>query len=192
MNIYFTADLHFGHKNIIRFDGRPYFTVEEMNEDLIERWNNKVCKGDLVYVCGDLFWQGDCHFVQTTLKRLNGQIILIRGNHDRWLHNAGNKRLLAGVKDYDDINVTLKDGTNKRCILSHYFMPFYNGHYYNAIHLHGHSHNTNEAKEEVKIAKCLNKNGYPNEIYNVGCMHWNYEPVTLDEILDKNNEGRRI
>ena len=35
MAAYFTADLHFGHKNIIRFDGRPYFTVEEMNEDLI-------------------------------------------------------------------------------------------------------------------------------------------------------------
>lgn len=185
MAIYFTSDLHFGHQNIIKFDDRPYFTVKEMNEDLIHRWNNKVGKNDLTYVLGDLFWKGDCNFIQDTLKRLNGQIILIKGNHDRWLHNAGNKKLLAGVKDYDDIKVTLKDGTVKRCILSHYFMPFYNGHYYNAIHLHGHSHNTKEANMEFKIAKHLNENGCPNEIYNVGCMLWDYEPVTLDEILQK-------
>ena len=188
MNIYFTSDLHFGHKNIIKFDNRPYFTVQEMNEDLIERWNNRVGISDLTYVLGDLCWKSDCGCIQDTLRRLNGQIILIKGNHDHWLHNTGNKRLLAGVKDYDDIKVTLKDGTVKRCILSHYFMPLYNGHYYNAIHLHGHSHNTKEADEEAKIAKCLNENGYPNEIYNVGCMLWDYEPVTLDEILDKNKE----
>lgn len=186
MTVYFTSDLHFGHKNIIAFDKRPYLNTTEMNEDLIKRWNNKVGKNDLTYVLGDLFLNSDCSFVQNTLKHLNGQIILIKGNHDRWLHNADNKKLLAGVKDYDDIKITLKDGTIKRCILSHYFMPFYNGHFNNVIHLHGHSHSTEEANMEFKIAKYLNENGYPNEIYNVGCMWNNYEPVTLDEILEKN------
>ena len=109
MAIYFTSDLHFGHQSVLtKFEHRPFKNVEEMNEELIRRWNNKVQKGDLVYVLGDMFWKGDCDFVQDTLKRLNGQIILIKGNHDRWLHNAGNKKLLAGVKDYDDIKVTLK------------------------------------------------------------------------------------
>lgn len=190
MAIYFTSDLHFGHQSVLtKFEHRPFRNVEEMNEELIRRWNNKVQNGDLVYVLGDMFWKGDCDFVQDTLKRLNGQIILIKGNHDRWLHNAGNKKLLAGVKDYDDIKVTLKDGTEKRCILSHYFMPFYNGHFHNTIHLHGHSHNTEEATMEFKIAKYLNENGYPNQIYNVGCMWYNFEPVTLDEILEKQKEN---
>lgn len=189
MAVFFTSDLHFGHQNIIRFDNRPFKNVEEMDEELIRRWNEKVEKDDLVYVLGDLFWNGDCNFVQNTLKRLNGQIILIKGNHDRWLHNAGNKKLLAGIKDYDDIKVTLKDGTIKRCILSHYFMPFYNGHFNNAIHLHGHSHTTKESDMEFKITKYLNENGYPNEIYNVGCMYYDYAPVTLDEILE---EEKRI
>lgn len=119
------------------------------------------------------------------IKSLNGQIILIKGNHDRFLHNAGAKNALAGVKDYEDISITLEDGTVRRCILSHYFMPFYIGHRNNAIHLHGHSHNTEEHFHELEIAELLRQKGYTPRIVNVGCMHWNYEPVTLDEILAK-------
>ena len=50
--VFFTSDLHFGHENAIRFDNRPFKTVEEMDEELIRRWNAKVGKGDLVYVFG--------------------------------------------------------------------------------------------------------------------------------------------
>ena len=183
MNVFFTSDLHFGHENVLRFDSRPWRTVEEMDEELIRRWNNKVAPGDIVYVLGDLIWKTLDGDAPALLKRLNGQIILIKGNHDRFVKNGAAKKCLSGVKDYDDISVTLQDGTTRRCILSHYFIPMYNGHRYNAIHLHGHSHNTEEAKEELEIAAELNRRGYKNEIYNVGCMHWNYEPVTLDEIL---------
>lgn len=183
MSIFFTSDLHIGHSNVIKFDNRPFASVKEMNEELIRRWNKKVKPGDLTYCLGDMFWKGDCDFIHSTLKRLNGSIILIKGNHDRWLHNAGNKKLLAGVKDYDDIKVTLQNGEVKRCILSHYFMPFYNAHYHGSILLHGHLHNTKEHYEELSIAKALNEKGFTNQIYNVGCMLWNYEPVTLDEIL---------
>ncbi len=119
--ILFTSDLHFGHKNVLRFDSRPYFTVDEMDKALIDNWNNKAKPGDTVYVLGDMFWNSDPKYVQDILKALNGQIVLIKGNHDKWLHNSTNKKLLAGIKDYDDIAVTLKDGSKRRCILSHYF-----------------------------------------------------------------------
>ena len=185
MNVFFTSDLHLGHENVIKFDNRPFSSVEEMDEELISRWNKKVAPGDLVYVLGDLIWKARNNDADDILRSLNGQKILIKGNHDRFLHNAKAKKELAGIKDYDDITVKLKDGTLKRCILSHYFIPFYNGHFYGAIHLHGHSHVTAEAKSEVEIARELNRLGFPNEIYNVGCMYYNYEPVTLDEILDK-------
>ena len=55
--IFFTSDLHFGHKNIIKFDNRPFFDVSDMNKELIKRWNNKVTKDDVVYVCGDFIWK---------------------------------------------------------------------------------------------------------------------------------------
>lgn len=182
--IFFTSDLHFGHANIIKFDNRPFSSVEEMDKELIHRWNDKVAKGDLVYVLGDLIWKSKNNDEAAKLiESLNGQIILIKGNHDRFLDNSKIKNALSGVKDYDDIRVKLADGTDKRCILSHYFIPMYNGHRSGAIHLHGHSHTTEEAKLELKIAKELNEQGMKNEIYNVGCMYWDYAPVTLDEIL---------
>ena len=181
--ILFTGDLHFGHENVLAFDNRPFATVDEMDAELIRRWNNKVGKGDLVYVLGDLIWKSRNNDAPALIKSLNGLIILIKGNHDRFLHNSKAKSALAGIKDYDDICVTLEDGTQRRVILSHYFIPMYIGHRYNAIHLHAHSHFSDEADFEIDFAEQLNQMGCKNEIYNVGCMYWNYEPVTLDEII---------
>ena len=186
--IFFTADTHFGHENVIQFDKRPFSSASEMDEEMIKRWNNKVGKGDLVYVLGDMIWKSLTDYAEPLIKSLNGQIILIKGNHDRFINNAKAKKALAGIKDYDDIVVTLENGNKRRCILSHYFMPFYNAHRYQTILLHGHSHSSEESNIEREIAKNLNDRGFQNEIYNVGCMHWNYEPVTLDEILAASKE----
>ncbi|MBO4999537.1 MAG: metallophosphoesterase [Bacteroidaceae bacterium] len=186
--VFFTSDLHFGHENAIRFDNRPFSTVEEMDAELVRRWNAKVGKGDLVYVLGDMIWKSGNGQAEQLIKSLNGQIILIKGNHDRFLHNSKAKNALAGVKDRDDICVTLEDGTKRRCILSHDFIPMYYGHRHQAIHLHGHSHQTEESVLEFMILALLREQGLKPEIYNVGCMYWNYEPVTLDEILANRHE----
>lgn len=186
--VFFTSDLHFGHANVITFDKRPFTTVDEMDAELKKRWNNKVGKGDLVYVLGDMIWKSCNNDAESLIKGLNGQIILIKGNHDRFLGNAKAKKALAGIKEYDDIVVTLEDGTKRRCILSHFYMPFYNGHLYKTILLHGHSHTSRESEMEQEMSRVLNQRGFPNEIYNVGCMYWNYEPVTLDEILAKKSQ----
>ena len=98
-------------------------------------------------------------------------------------NNAKAKKLLAGIKDYDLIHVTLEDGTSTSVFLSHYFTPFYIGHHYGGIHLHAHSHITAEADEERLMTQQLKDRGFKVRIFNVGCMYWNYEPVTLDEIL---------
>ena len=104
---FFTSDLHFGHENVIKFDNRPFKTVEEMDAELIRRWNSKVGKDDLVYVLGDMIWKSRNGEAEQLIKSLNGQIILIKGNPDRFLHNAKVKAALAGVKDYDDILIQL-------------------------------------------------------------------------------------
>ena len=156
-----------------------------MDAELIRRWNAKVGKGDLVYVLGDMIWKTRNSDAETLIRSLNGQIILIKGNHDRFFHNAKAKNALAGVKDYDDICVKLEDGTDRRVVLCHHYIPFYNGHRRQAVHLHGHSHNSEECLIEESIKQKLRDDGFETRSYNVGCMHWNYEPVTLDEILDK-------
>ena len=188
--IFFTADLHFGHENVIGFDNRPFSSVEEMDAELIKRWNEKVSAGDLVYVLGDFIWKTRNNDAPALLNSLNGQKYLIKGNHDRFLHNAKAIAALAAVKDYADICVPLADGTSKRCILSHYFIPMYIGSRYGAIHLHGHSHVSVEADIEIKIAAMLKEQGIPNKIFNVGCMYWNYYPVTLDEILESEQDEK--
>lgn len=81
MKIFVTSDTHFNHKNIIEFCERPFSDVQEMNEKMIENWNKVVCKDDLVFHLGD-FQMGDRKLIPETLKRLNGIIFLIRGNHD--------------------------------------------------------------------------------------------------------------
>ncbi len=181
--IFFTSDLHFGHENVIIFDNRPFANAAEMDAELIRRWNEKVGMDDTVYVLGDMIWKTRNADAPDIIKSLNGKIILIRGNHDSFLCNAKAIAALTDVKDYDDICVTLEDGTKKRCILSHYFIPLYLGHRHGGIHLHGHSHFSDEADLEIDMADEMNRRGFYTEIYNVGCMYWNYEPVTLDEIL---------
>lgn len=190
VKVFFTSDLHFGHENVIRFDNRPFETVEEMDAELIRRWNAKVDKGDLVYVLGDMIWKTRNSDAETLIRSLNGQIILIKGNHDRFLHNAKAKNALAGVKEYDDICVKLEDGTDKSVVLCHYYIPFYIGHRWQAVHLHGHSHNSEEYLIEESIKQKLREDGFETQSYNVGCMHWNYEPVTLDEILAKDDSKK--
>lgn len=81
---FFTSDTHFGHSNIIKFEAenRPFSSTEEMDEVMIERWNAVVKKRDIVYHLGDAI-MGDFRAGIEKMKRLNGQKILIPGNHDR-------------------------------------------------------------------------------------------------------------
>lgn len=77
------ADLHFGHRNIINLAGRPFSSVEEMNEVLVNNWNKVVTKDDLVYLLGDVCLNMNKADLYETLHRLNGDIILVQGNHDK-------------------------------------------------------------------------------------------------------------
>ena len=79
--IYFTSDTHFGHANIIKYCDRPFATVEEMNEALVKNWNSRVSPSDTVYHLGDFAMGGKDNL--NIRSRLQGKIVLIRGNHDR-------------------------------------------------------------------------------------------------------------
>ena len=80
--IFFTSDSHFHHKNVIKYCGRPFHSLDEMNSELIRHWNSRVGATDTVYHLGD-FCFGKRELLAPTLQALNGYKILIRGNHDR-------------------------------------------------------------------------------------------------------------
>lgn len=80
--VFFTADQHFGHRNIIRYCGRPFAGIEEMDRAMAEAWNAAVGPGDAVFHLGD-FALGSADGIAELLARLNGYKVLILGNHDR-------------------------------------------------------------------------------------------------------------
>lgn len=182
MNIYFTSDLHFGHKNIIRFDNRPFTSVEEMDETLIRNWNNKVRNNDLVYILGDISWYND-EITADILSKLNGRKVLIKGNHDR-VHGKVRK-CFEEITDYKEIVLP----GNRHVVLCHYPIVFFNRHHYGAYMLYGHVHNSHEWQMTENYKYELEQLDIKCNMFNVGTMIWNYEPVTLDEIIQNENRG---
>ena len=175
---YYIADMHFGHANVIKFDNRPWETVEEMENALVERWNARVKPGDTVYILGDFCWQKEPEWIRI-LNRLNGGKVLIVGNHD--IHGSATLRqMFQDVKEYKEI----KDN-GRRVVLSHYPIPCFKNHFYGAYHLYGHVHSTFEYKV-MRITKALlvKMHSCMCQMYNVGCMmpYMDYTPRTLDEI----------
>ncbi len=81
MNKWFISDTHFSHKNIIQYTGRPFQSVKEMDEQLIENWNGHIAPKDIVFFLGD-FGLGTTDFLTDLCGRLHGNKVCIRGNHD--------------------------------------------------------------------------------------------------------------
>ena len=80
--IFFTSDLHFQHKNVIRFCGRPFENTKDMELKLIENWKSVVSNEDIVFDLGDVLWFDGRHDAKRILNQLNGIHYVILGNHD--------------------------------------------------------------------------------------------------------------
>lgn len=179
-NIFYIADWHYGHANALNFDARPYKNVEEMNEALITNWNSVVSPGDTVYVLGDMFWCKTTEAI-TVLDRLNGQKILVQGNHDR-VYDAQFRSKFVKIDEYMEI----KDG-DRNVVLCHYPIPCFKNHFYGWYMLHGHVHTSFEANMMEHDRYLMEElYGKPCNMYNCGamCTHINYTPRTLDEIIN--------
>ena len=183
MKVFFTSDLHFGHKNVIKFDNRPFLNVDDMDEVLISNWNRKVQKDDMVYVLGDISWYNDQKTCEI-FERLNGRKILIRGNHDR-VHGKI-KNYFEDVTDYKEITLP----GNRHIVLCHYPIIFFNRHHYGSYMFYGHVHNSQEWQMTDKYRRELEGLGIDCNMYNVGVMVNNYEPVTFDEVIKNYNHNK--
>lgn len=167
-DVFFTADTHFNHKNILLFGRGAHFSdVEEMNERLIQNWNAVVGKHDRIYHLGD-FSFGPKEGIIEVIERLNGDIHMVRGNHDRQLDSL--KQMFASFGDYKEIKV---DG--QRVCMSHFpFLTWHQAHY-GAWMLHGHSHGRLEPTTQPRV--------------DVGVDCWGYSPVSFEE-LKQTMQGR--
>ncbi len=138
--IHFTSDLHFFHANILRYCSRPFASVQEMNEHLILNWNRCVQQGDDIYMLGDFAFCNDKNLFKL-LRRLNGNIHIILGNHDKVITKNQNKLLETGlIKSIQTYKELKYEG--KLIVLFHYACRVWNGSHKNSYHLFAHSHNT--------------------------------------------------
>ena len=164
--VFFTADTHFNHPMVIPLSKRPFASVEEMNEAIVDRWNSRVKRGDRVYHLGDVAL-GKVQDAAEILHRLNGQIFLLRGNHDKVAEHKSCRDRFVWIKDYFGLKVG-----DQKIVLCHYAFRTWNNIHYGSWNLHGHSHGG--LTEQENLPQC-----------DVGVDCWDFYPVSFEEIQTK-------
>lgn len=160
MSVFFTSDLHFGHRNLV--EGLRNSTIEENAKLIIDNWNKTVDKHDLVYILGDITMESP-KLIQQYISKLRGNIYVIGGNHDtRQCCQILNDMHIPvmGCMDYKGFMVTHVPMSSDEV-----------QHHIGNIHGHVHRFNTTEY--------------FIGKYYNVNCEFHNYTPVSFDEIVDK-------
>ncbi len=133
--IYFTADLHLNHTNILKYQAhtRPFTCIELMNVSIIRNINSICTEKDDLYILGDVL-MGPRDKGLYLIEQLNPKLHLIRGNHDTF-NTTQECNLFESVHDYKVVKY------NKHNIIcSHYPMEEWDKCHYGVIHLHGHCH----------------------------------------------------
>jgi calcineurin-like phosphoesterase family protein len=165
--VWFTSDTHFGHANILDFCNRPFSTVQEMNEALVENWNSVIGKGDRIYHLGDVAWLGkDLKQDEASkyLHALKGDKYLIKGNHDSppILKMGWNQ-----IYDYKEIKIE-----GQHIVMSHFPMLTWHRAHKGSWMLHGHCHGG------------VNELNADSPRLDVGSDNFDYTPINFSQIKE--------
>ena len=177
--IYYISDLHFGHRNVIGMDQRPFETIEEMDETIITRWNERVTDEDDVYIVGDFAYRNG-YTADWYLRRLRGRKHLIVGNHDYLTLQS--EKAVGLVESVEKMQFIQDDGRN--VLMCHYPVAEWYGKRYGGYHVHGHVHNRRDDVYEFMSRY--------DRALNAGCMLTDYRPATLDELMEHNRRFRQM
>ena len=161
--VFLTADMHFGHENIIKYESRPYANAEAMDDAIIKNWNKAVSKRDTVIVAGDVSFYGKEKTAEI-VQQLYGKKILIKGNHDQ---RNNNWWLDVGFDEVSNYPIIYKEWF----VIQHEPPTYYNDatpYFY----VYGHVHGSEMYRTLTKQTACV-------------CMErWDYTPVELQKIID--------
>jgi calcineurin-like phosphoesterase family protein len=155
MTWFFTADEHYGHRNVIKHCNRPFDSVKDMDETMIERHNSVVKSGDVVVHAGD-FTLAKRSVAEEYVRKLNGNHAFLLGSHDRWL---GKRARFVWERK---INGQL-------VVVCHYAMRTWPKSHYGSWQLHGHSHGRLKPK--------------PNQL-DVGVDNNDFRPFSFEEVAE--------
>jgi len=182
-NVFFISDFHLFHKNVIKFDNRPFVTdkgeadLKTMHETIVKNWNSVVSKNDVVFYLGDLIF-GRKEWADEILKQLNGKIHFIMGNHDDYNDILSHKRFET-ISDLVDLKITGGD-KETTFVLCHYPIYSWNKIHHGSLHIHGHTHGNMHHGEDASYY-------VGRKVMDVGCNVINYTPISYKEVIKKLN-----
>ena len=171
--VWFTSDTHFYHENILKYCSRPFKDIEEMNNELVRRWNETVPPDGVVFHLGDFAFASSREWSEI-LDRLNGQIYLILGNHDFKQIKQGFMKRFVHVTQ----QMTIRVG-GQAIVLNHNPFLCYGGSHGRVWQLFGHVHSgplSHQGQDMPRLA-----NLFPTQ-YDVGVDNNDFRPVSFAEI----------
>ena len=178
-NIFFSSDYHLSHNNVLKYDNRPFKTIEEHDEAIINNHNSVVGKNDVFFFLGDFSFNTKATVLKDFLSRLNGIKFFIKGNHDynKTINSYNEFGTYLGQQSdiVIDYNLENEDNELQHIVLNHFPLRIWNKSYHNSYHLFGHVHGGLVDKPNGKSM-------------DVGIMLNNYKPFSFKEIkniLDK-------
>lgn len=202
--VWFTADLHLGHTRIIELSHRPFTTIVDHDQSLIDNWNDRVAKDDMVWVLGDLSIESSYTYALERVAQLNGRKRLVTGNHDRsWTGRSDALRYLAAYQSVFEVVTPwarAKVGPHK-VMLSHF--PYAGDHTVedrfaqyrlpvtDVPLVHGHTHSTDKVSYALQVPRrtevqtTLGVESILSEHtiqLHAGVDAWGYRPVASHEL----------
>jgi calcineurin-like phosphoesterase family protein len=185
---FLVSDTHFGHAGVCRFlrnDGtklRPWDDPAEMDEEMVRRWNETVRPNDKVYHLGDVVINRKA---LVTLGRLNGDKVLIKGNHDIFKLEDYTK-YFRDVRGYHVMN---------GMILSH--IPVHESNLYRfGTNIHGHTH-SNRVMKTISVAETAPYDPRPYTVqkevidarYHCVCVEQtDFRPILFEDVIKRIKE----
>lgn len=175
--IYYIADLHLHHKNILHMSHRPFADLEEMHQVIKQNWNAVVSEQDDVYIIGDVSFGFNTEIAEY-IRNLPGNKHLIIGNHDKkYLANQKFRDLFVTINPY----LVIED-KGRKVVLFHYPILEWDGYFKGWYHVYGHIHNN-----DANFANQLLKREEFKNAFNAGVDLNDFTPQSLHQLIARKN-----
>jgi calcineurin-like phosphoesterase family protein len=170
MKVFVTSNQQFGRPSAIKAYKRPFHSVDEMNNALIEAWNSVVSPEDIVYVLGNFAW--DPEIAEKTINALNGDIVVISGEFDKATAEISE---LLSLTSIDYLYNSIEEHPEANIVMSYWPLLDWPGKARGSYSIIGHPNKKYKTNHKTRIINC-------------SCDNWEFKPIEATKLIDLFNE----
>lgn len=176
---FFTADWHIGHDKILELAKRPFNNIQEHDDYIRDKINEKCTTSDILYVLGDLSLRANYENLKKFITSLNPQVRVIKGNHDktRDIKKLKQNNIIQHYSELEGTTIRSEQGRENYLFMCHYPLRSWNKSFHGSFHAYGHCHGT--------------RLDYGNST-DVGVDCWEFEPVSEYALFNYLNNCKEI